>query len=356
MSTTGAITSTNAIVPVREAHRFDEAALARYMTAHVEGARAPFEIGQCMGGMSNPTFVVTDAGGRRVVLRKKPPGELLPSAHAVDREFRVIRALAETDVPVAKAYALCEDESVIGQVFYVMEFVEGRIVNDLSLPDQSPAERAAIYDAMGDALARLHKVDFKAVSLDDYGRVGGYMARQVSRWTKQYRASETERIEAMENLIDWLPRNMPDDSETTIVHGDYRMQNLILHPAEPRVLAIVDWELGTLGNPLSDLAYNSLPYHIKDTNHGDIIDLDYDALGIPSESTFLAAYCRRTGRGEIENWHFYLVLSLFRFAAIVQGVYYRGIKGNASSPEAAEKGDLPRLWADIAWAMVEARG
>ena len=349
-----AISLTNAIVPVRDEHRFDEAALARYMTANVEGCRGPFEIGQCMGGMSNPTFVVRDADSRRYVLRKKPPGELLPSAHAVDREFRVIRALAETDVPVAKAYALCEDDSIIGQMFYVMEFVDGRIVNDLALPDQSPAERTAIYDAMGDAMARLHRVDFSAVGLDDYGREGGYMARQVSRWTKQYRASETERIEAMENLIGWLPKNMPADDETTIVHGDFRMQNLILHPTEPRVLAIVDWELGTLGNPLSDLAYNSLPYHIQDPNRGDIIDLD-DAYGIPDEAAYIGAYCRRTGRGEIENWHFYLVLSLFRFAAIVQGVYYRGIQGNASSPEAAQKGDLPRTWSELAWAMVEAR-
>ncbi len=350
-----AISLTNAIVPVRDEHRFDEAGLERYMSAHVDGFRAPFEIGQCMGGMSNPTFVVTDAGGERYILRKKPPGELLPSAHAVDREFRVIKALAPTGVPVAKAYALCEDPGIIGQMFYVMEFVEGRVVNDLALPDQSPDERAAIYDAMGDALARLHKIDFNQVGLADYGRIGGYMARQVSRWTKQYRASETERIEAMEHLIGWLPKNMPEDDETTIVHGDYRMQNLILHPSEPRVLAIVDWELGTLGNPLSDLAYNCLPYHIQDPNRGDIIDLDYHAYGIPSEDSFVAAYCRSTGRGKIENWHFYLVLSLFRFAAIVQGVYYRGIKGNASSPEAAEKGDLPRTWSELALKMVEAR-
>ncbi len=348
-----AIAMTDSSAPVMAEHRFDEAALSRYMEQHVEGYRAPFEVGQCMGGMSNPTFVLTDAGGRRYILRKKPPGNLLPSAHAVDREYKVIRALGQTDVPVAKAYALCEDESVIGQVFYIMEFMQGRVVVDPSLPDQTPAERTAMYDAMNDTLAKLHMVDYEAVGLGDYGRVGGYMGRQVSRWTKQYRATETGNIPAMENLIDWLPKNLPDDSETTIAHGDFRLQNMICHPTEPRVLAVVDWELGTLGNPLSDLAYNCLPYHMPDPNRGDIIGLDYATYGIPSEAEYVAAYCRRTGRPEIENWPFYLVLSLFRLAAIVQGVYYRGIQGNAPSPEAISKGDLPKVWSEMAWGMIE---
>jgi aminoglycoside phosphotransferase (APT) family kinase protein len=348
-----AIAVTDSAVPVMAEHRFDEAALSRYMERHVEGYRAPLQVGQCMGGMSNPTFVLTDGGGRRYVLRKKPPGNLLPSAHAVDREFRVIQALAETDVPVARAYALCEDESVIGQAFYIMDFVQGRVVVDPSLPQQTPAERTAMYDAMNDTLAKLHMVDYEAVGLGDYGRVGGYMGRQVSRWTKQYRATETGTIPAMESLIDWLPKNLPDDSETTIAHGDFRLQNMIFHPTEPRVLAVVDWELGTLGNPLSDLAYNCLPYHMPDPNRGDIIGLDYATYGIPSEEEYVAAYCRRTGRPEIENWTFYLVLSLFRLAAIVQGVYYRGIQGNAPSPEAISKGDLPRAWSEMAWGMIE---
>jgi aminoglycoside phosphotransferase (APT) family kinase protein len=351
-----AIGSTDSAMPVRAEDHFDAAALSRYMEKHVEGYRGPFEAGQCMGGMSNPTFVLTDAGGKRYVLRKKPAGDLLPSAHAVDREFRVIRALGRTDVPVAKAYALCEDESILGQAFYIMEFVLGRVVLDPSLPDQSPGERAAIYDAMNDTLAKLHRVDYESVGLGDYGRVGGYIGRQVSRWTKQYRSTETSRIQAMEDLIEWLPKNLPDDSETTIAHGDFRLQNMILHPTEPRVLAVVDWELGTLGNPLSDLAYNCLPYHMPDPNRGDIIGLDYKTYGIPSESDYVAAYCRRTGRPEIENWPFYLVLSLFRLAAIVQGVYYRGIQGNSPSPEAVSKGDLPKVWSEMAWGMVKKAG
>lgn len=352
MSYATSVTDTMDTSAVMDMHRFDEKSLERYLLANVPEFKAPLQVNQIIGGMSNPTFMLADGGGRRYVLRKKPPGELLPSAHAVDREFKVISALAETDVPVAKAFVLCEDDSVIGQAFYVMEFVRGRVVRDLRLPDSDPKERAAFYDDMVRVMAALHTVDRDAVGLGDFGRVGGYMERQVSRWTKQYRATETETIDAMEKLIEWLPENMQDDTETTIVHGDYRMENLIYHPTEPRIMAVVDWELATLGNPLSDLAYNCLPYHIPDPNRGDIVGADYDALGIPSEPDYVKAYCRYAGRPPIENWTFYLVLSLFRFAAIVQGVYYRGIKGNAASPEAAKKGDLPKVWSQKAWEMI----
>jgi aminoglycoside phosphotransferase (APT) family kinase protein len=287
------------------------------------------------------------------VLRKKPPGKLLASAHAVDREFRVISALRDTDVPVADAYALCEDDSVIGQAFYLMEFVDGRVFRNPALPDLAPPERTAIYDAMNDVLARLHTVDFAAVGLADYGRIGGYITRQITRWTQQYEASKTEDIVAMDALTAGLPGRIPDDTETTIAHGDYRLENMIFHPTEPRVLAVVDWELATLGNPLADLAYNCLPYHMPYPARGDLIGLDYGSYGIPPEQAYVADYCRRTGRDAIENWPFYLVLSLFRIAAIVQGVYFRGLQGNAPSPEALKRKDQCRQWSEIAWAIVE---
>ena len=346
-------TATAEAEPVLPQHRFDEDALSRFMQANVEGYTPPLEVGQSMGGMSNPTFIMRDGNGRRYVMRKKPPGKLLPSAHAVDREFKVISALGPTDVPVAKAYALCEDESVIGQAFYIMEFIDGRVFRDMSLPELEPAERAAIYDAMNDTLAKLHMVDYEAVGLSDYGRVGGYIARQVSRWSKQYEASKTDDIAAMDNLMKWLPENIPDDSLTTIVHGDFRIENIIYHPTEPKVLAVVDWELGTLGNPLSDLAYNCLPYVWPDEGRGDLIGIDFAATGIPSEEDYVAAYCRRTGRAAIDNYTFYVVLSLFRIAAIIQGVYYRGLQGNAPSDAALERKESCRMLSEIAWDIVQ---
>ncbi len=352
MSDQQVTTATGDAVSVLAEHRFDEAALSRYMEAHVEGYRPSLDVGQCMGGMSNPTYVLRDGNGKRYVLRKKPPGELLPSAHAVDREFRVISALGQTDVPVAKAYALCEDESVIGQTFYIMEFFDGRVFRNMALPELAPAERTAIYDGMNEVMARLHKVDYEAVGLGDYGRVGGYIARQVSRWSKQYASSKTEDIESMDRLMAWLPDNIPDDSLTTVAHGDLRMENIIYHPTEPKVLALVDWELGTLGSPLSDLAYNCLPYYWPDEGRGDLIGTDFKAAGIPTEAEYVAAYCRRTGRDGVDNWNFYLVLSLFRIAAIIQGVYYRGLQGNAPSAAALERKESCRMLSDIAWDMV----
>lgn len=348
-----AVTTTAVAAPVLDQHRFPEDRLADFMAREVPGFAPPLRVSQFRGGMSNPTFLLEDGGGRRYVMRKKPPGKLLPSAHAVDREFRVISALAETDVPVARAWALCEDEEVIGRAFYIMEHVEGRVARNLMLPDMVPAERAAAYDAMNAALAALHNVDFRAVGLEGYGREGGYMARQVRRWGGQYEMSRTDEIPEMDNLAAWLGENMPADDETTIVHGDYRLENTILHPVEPRVLAVVDWELGTLGNPLSDLAYNCLPYHSGDDVRGFLGDMDHAETGIPSEEDYVAAYCRRTGRGGIPDWSFYLAFSLFRLAAISQGVYKRGLDGNASSPDAVQRGAKARQLAETGWAIAQ---
>jgi aminoglycoside phosphotransferase (APT) family kinase protein len=346
---------TDQVVPVLEQHRFDTEPLVSWLEANVEGFRGPIEIAQFQGGMSNPTFLITDAGDARYVLRKKPPGELLPSAHAVDREHRITTALADTAVPVVRTLGLCEDTSVVGTEFFLMEHAAGRVFHDPSLPDLAPEDRAAVYDSMGATLAALHQVDITAVGLDDYGRVGGYMGRQVRRWSQQYEASKTDELAEMDHLMAWLPANMPDDSETTVVHGDFRLENLIVHPDEPRVIAVLDWELSTLGHPLSDLAYNCLPYHWPQESFGDMRGLDPSTPGIPSEQDYIARYCERTGRGEIDNWTFYLVLSLFRLAAIIQGVYYRGLQGNAASPEALLRRDLARQLARNAWALVEGK-
>lgn len=344
---------TTETAPVLDQHRFDEAALARYMGEHIEGFTAPLSVGQVRGGMSNPTFIMTDGAGRRYVLRKKPPGKLLPSAHAVDREFRIISALWNTEVPVAKPYVLCQDPSVLGVDFYIMDFVEGRVFRGYELPDLEPTERRAVYETMIDTLAKIHRVDFRAVGLEDYGRVGGYMARQVSRWSQQYEASKTGDLPAMDKLMTWLPEHLPNDEETTIAHGDFRLENLLFHPTEPRVLAVVDWELSTLGAPLSDLAYNCLPYHVPDDIRGDITSLDFARYGIPSEPECVTRYCEQMGRPPVKNWNFYVVFSLFRLAAIVQGVYKRALDGNASSPEAITRGEKCKQLATAAWELVE---
>ena len=351
--TASLLSLTTDTAPVLEQHRFDEANLERYMKEHVAGFVSPFTVGQVRGGMSNPTFILSDGAGKRYVLRKKPPGKLLPSAHAVDREFRIISALWDTDVPVAKAYVLCQDPSIIGTDFYIMDFVDGRVFRGYELADLEPTERRAVYHAHIDVMATLHQVDFRAIGLEDYGRVGGYMTRQVGRWSKQYEASKTGDLPAMDKLMAWLPEHLPEDQETTIAHGDFRLENMLFHPTEPRILAVVDWELSTLGAPLSDLAYSSLPYHVPDDIRGDITNLDYTNYGIPSEEECVARYCEKTGRVGIENWNFYVVFSLFRLAAIVQGVYKRALDGNASSPEAITRGEKCKQLAAAAWELVE---
>jgi aminoglycoside phosphotransferase (APT) family kinase protein len=339
---------------VRETHRFDEAALDRYMRAHVEGFRGPLAVRQFHGGQSNPTYYLEAPSGK-YVLRRKPPGKLLPSAHAVDREYRVITALGPTDVPVPRTYALCEDPGVIGTAFYIMAYVHGRLMVDPMLPGVSPAERAAMFDDMIGVLARLHRVDWRAVGLAEFGRPGNYFARQIHRWTQQYRASETETIAAMERLMEWLPGHIPADDHTTIVHGDYRSGNMLMHPMEPRVVAVLDWELSTLGHPLADLAYHCMPYRLGPGTLGGFVDQDLARLGIPSEQAYLAAYCRRVGRDAIPDWEFYVAFSMFRLSAIAQGIMGRVIAGTANDARARERGERARPLAEAGWGVVESR-
>lgn len=340
--------------PVAPQHAIDVARLSDWLGAHVAPLAGPLEVAQFKGGQSNPTYLLT-AGDQNYVLRRKPPGKLLPSAHAVDREFRVIEALAGTDVPVARAHALCEDDSVIGTAFYVMQYVEGRVFWDPRLPDQAPAERAAIHDEINRVIAALHGVDYAAVGLGDFGRSGEYIARQVARWTKQYQGSETEKIEAMDNLIAWLPANIPAGDETSIVHGDYRIDNVIFHPSEPRILAVLDWELSTLGHPLADFAYHCMAWRIPPGVFRGLGAIDFAALGIPTEREYVAAYCRRTGREGIaaRDWEYYMAYNMFRIAAILQGVLARALQGNASSAEALQTGRAARPISELAWAQVE---
>ncbi len=334
---------------------FDTEALTRYLARAMPGLRAPLDIAVLSGGQSNPTFRLTDADGRQFVLRKRPAGKLLPSAHAVDREYRVITALRETGFPVPRTHVLCEDESVIGTAFYVMDYVAGRSLWDQSMPGMARAERAALWDEMNSVLARLHSVDHRAAGLGDYGRTGDYLARQIGRWSKQYGASETVRIEAMDRLIEWLPAHIPPGDETCIVHGDFRLDNLIFHPTEPRILAVLDWELSTLGHPLADFAYLAMSWHIPSATFRGIAELDLDALGIPAERDYVAAYCRRTGRELVPEaqWDFYIAYNLFRIAAILQGIAKRALDGNAASPEAVETGRRARPLAELGWAKVE---
>ncbi len=338
---------------VREQHRFDLAALERYMRAHVAGFSGALEVKQFRGGQSNPTYHLT-AGGKEYVLRRKPPGKLLPSAHAVDREYRVITALGTPGFPVPKTYALCADPEVIGTAFYVMDCVHGRVITDPAIPDLMPRERAGIYDSLNEVLARLHTVDWQALGLADFGRPGSYFARQIHRWTQQYRASETEKIESMEWLIAFLPEHLPAYDETTLVHGDFRLGNVIIHPTEPRVAAVLDWELSTLGHPLADLAYNCLPYRFARDWEG-LADKNLAALGIPTEQEYVAAYCRRTGRAGIPDWEFCLAFSMFRLSAIAQGIMGRVVAGTANDPNARERGKRARPLAESAWALVAGR-
>jgi aminoglycoside phosphotransferase (APT) family kinase protein len=342
-------------VPVMERHRFDPATLDRYLRAQLASYRGGLEVRQFDSGHSNPTFFLsaemTDGKRRDFVLRKKPPGQLVASAHQVDREFRVISALARTDVPVAPTHLLCTDDSIIGQMFYLMDCVEGRILIDPAMPDLTPAERGAIFDSMNNVLARLHRVDPVAVGLGDYGRTGQYVARQVARWSKQYAELKTEEIPAMEKLSAWLPAHIPADDPTTIVHGDYRLGNLIIHPSEPRVVAVLDWELSTLGHPLADLAYNCIGYHLAEPPHG-FARVDFATSGHPTEAEYVAAYCRRTGRASVPHFNFYLAFSLFRLAAIAQGVYRRGLAGNSANPDSIKMSSSARERADLAWSLV----
>ena len=339
---------------VKDQHRFDEAALERYLTQQVDGFAGPLQVEQFKGGQSNPTYKLITPN-RRYVLRRKPPGKLLASAHAVDREYRVITALAQTDVPVAKTHCLCEDESVIGTAFYVMDCVEGRVMWDPTLPDYQPAQRRAIFEEMNRVIAALHQVNHEAIGLGDYGKPGNYFARQIDRWSKQYRASETETIAAFEKLIEWLPANIPPGDETTIVHGDYRLDNMIFHPTEPRVLAVLDWELSTLGHPLADFSYHCMTWKIPKGVFRGLGGAKLADLGIPTEAEHVNAYCQRTDRAPIDpsHWDFYMAYNLFRLGAILQGIMGRVKAGTAASAQAEAMGRAAGPLAELGWQQVQ---
>lgn len=344
------------LVAVREAHRFDVDALSGYLDAQglLDG---PLQVTQFQGGQSNPTFLLetgADTNPRRYVLRKKPPGEILPSAHRVDREYRVMRALAgQEGVPVPAMRSFCDDDSVIGTPFYVMDYVSGRVFGDPALETLEPQARGDVYRALVDTLASLHAVDFQAAGLADFGRPNGYIERQLKRWRGQYEASVTEPMPAMDALGDWLDSHIPADDSAAIAHGDFRIGNLLLAPEAPRVVAILDWELATIGHPLADLAYACLPYYLPYGVPGvrGIDGLDLATLGIPSEADQLARYREQRGLRRIDDWPVYVAFSLFRIAAILQGVYARAMQGNASSSDALDVGRRAGLMAERGWAV-----
>jgi len=339
------------LTEVRAAHRFDEPALARYLKGKLPRFSDELVVRQFEGGQSNPTFLVT-SGAESRVLRKKPPGTLLPTAHMIEREHRVLSALQGSGVPVPRVDLLCEDASVIGTPFFVMQYVPGRIFLDPRLPGIDSAERRQLYEEMVRVLAALHGVDPASVGLADFGRPGNYFARQIDRWSRQYQAARTTHIASLERLMEWLPKNVPPGDDVGLVHGDYRMQNLIFHPTEPKILAVLDWELSTLGHPLADLAYHCMPYHVAGPGHPGLGDEAGAASGIPTEGELVRAYCRHADRGQIESWSFYMSFSLFRSAAIIQGVYKRGLDGNASSTRALALGELVQVLGDTGWRIV----
>jgi aminoglycoside phosphotransferase (APT) family kinase protein len=335
-------------------HSFDTARLAAWMQDHIAGFSGPIDVRQFAGGQSNPTFLVQSAAAR-YVLRRKPPGKLLPSAHAVDREFRVLAALKDSGVPVAHVHALCEDSEVIGSAFYVMDYVEGRIFWDALLPEVAAQDRRDIYREMVRVLAVLHSVDYAAVGLSDYGKPGRYVERQVARWTQQYRASETEKIDAVECLIEWLPKHIPADEQTSIVHGDFRLDNTIFHPTEPRLLAVLDWELSTLGHPLVDLAYYCMRYHLPVAEFRGLGGVDAKTYMIPTEAECVAEYCSLRGIAPVppKDWAYYSAFCMFRLAGILQGVLARALQGNASSATALQAGRRARPLAELGWKLVQ---
>ena len=337
-----------------EAHAFDVAALEEYMRSHVEGFDGPLTVRQFKGGQSNPTYRLESPSGR-YVLRRKPPGKLLKSAHAVDREFRVISALYAADFPVPRPYVLCEDDAVVGTMFYIMDFVDGRIFWDLDLPDCDPDERAALYDNANQVIADLHNFDVAKIGLADYGKPGNYFARQISRWSKQYVASETGTIDEMNRLIDWLPDNIPADESVSVVHGDYRLDNMVFHPTEPKVIGVLDWELSTIGHPLGDFTYHLMAWQMPEVGIGStgLAGKDLSALGIPSEDEYVDLYCRRTGRDGIANRDFYMAYNFFRIAAILQGIAGRVRDGTAASVHAERAGQAVTPLAQIGWKFAE---
>ena len=336
---------------------FDTVALERYLAATLDGFRAPLAVERLAGGQSNPTYRLVGGNGTRYVLRKKPAGQLLPSAHAVEREYRVTAALQGSGVPVPPALHLCEDASVIGTPFYVMAFIEGRVFWDPTLPDLTRTERAALYDDLNRVVARLHRTDPAAVGLADFGKTGDYLARQIARWSRQYRASDTTPQPAMERLIEWLPAQVPATAASSVVHGDLRMDNIIVHPTEPRIVAVLDWELSTLGDPLADLSYHLLPWHLRSEEFRGMAQADLGALGIPGADEYLARYFERSGRPAPppEVWEVYLIFNLFRLAAILQGIAKRLEEGTAANATARETGAKAGPIAELAWRRAQER-
>ncbi len=340
---------------VRNAHRFDIEPLAQWMETHVSNYAGPLSIEQFKGGQSNPTYRLVTPD-RAYVLRRKPPGKLLAGAHAVEREHRVISALGRSGFPVPATYGLCEDESVIGTPFYVMEMVEGRIFWEPSFPQVPDGDRAAYFDAMNMAIAQLHMIDPSAIGLGDYGKPGNYFERQVARWSSQYLGDvEAGRVPAMDRLVEWLPANIPPgEDEARIIHGDFRCDNMIFHPDEPRVIAVLDWELSTLGHPLADFAYHLMIYRMPASMKLGLAGLDLATLGIPSVEEYVAAYCRRTGRSGIPHLDFYVAFNMFRLAAILHGIRGRIARGNASSEHAVKTAAALEPLADLAWTQTRA--
>jgi aminoglycoside phosphotransferase (APT) family kinase protein len=341
-------------IPVREQHRIDEIALTHWMTDNVAGFQGPLLVDQFKGGQSNPTYRLRTPQ-RSYVLRRKPPGVLLKGAHAVEREARVMAALGSVDFPVPKIHGLCTDDSVLGSWFFVMDMVEGRIFWDASFADVPQTERAAYLDAMNATLAKLHSISPESIGLADYGRSGGYVSRQIARWSQQYLVDELAgRHPAMDKLVEWLPAHIPPLDETTITHGDFRADNMIFHPTEPRVLAVLDWELSTLGHPLADFAYNAMMFRMPPDILGGIQGLDLKAQGLQDEAAYVAAYCSRTGRSGMPDLDFYIAFNMFRFAAILHGIRGRVERGTATSADAQAMGERYTRVADIAWEQVQA--
>ena len=332
---------------VRAAHVLDEVALDRWLAACVTGYAGGLTLQQFQGGASNPTYLLTDAQGARYVMRKKPPGVLLASAHQVEREYRVMKALGAVGFPVPVMRGLCEDETVVGTSFYVMDYMEGRIFRDARLPGMAPAERSAIYAELVSVLARLHAVDPEAIALGDYGRPGNYFERQVGRWIKQYRGAETEVLPAMEALIARLPERIPRGGKVGIAHGDYRLENVMFHPTEPRIIAVLDWELSTLGDPMADIAYTCILWHSRSESWGTLDGIDLASSGIPTEADHVAAYCKLAGIGAVEDFNFCLAFSLFRLASIGQGVFKRNLDG-VGTREASDDNSNTRILAETA--------
>lgn len=337
---------------VAESHRFDEKRLFDYMAAHVKGFEGPLTVEQFKGGQSNPTYQLITPK-QKYVLRRKPPGKLLPSAHAVDREYKVITALHGAGFAAPRTYCLCEDDSVIGTAFYIMEMVIGRVFWEPLMPTQNPTTRWQIYDSLNETLAHLHNIDYVKAGLADFGKPGNYFARQVSRWTKQYVASKTQTIPEMDKLMEWLPDNIPADDTVSVVHGDYRLDNTVLHPTEPRVIAVLDWELSTLGHPLGDFTYSCMQWVMPGQGTGggtgSIATADFKALGIPTLEQYIEMYCKRTNRSGIDNLDFYFAYNFFRLAGILQGIAGRVRDGTASSEHAKAMSENVRPLAEEAW-------